>query len=128
MLRARQRAQVASDAQGFAVFRIVVQARSAAEAFGHFRTHFRILLGDVRRGTLIGERQQQAFDQVDQEYLLKKGEFRTFDLHNLYPFLNTTNRIAVTMTFAMESGSRNCQPSFMSWSYRYRGQLARNHR
>ena len=44
------------------------------------------------------------------------------------PLLKNKIRIAVTTTFAIDIGNRICQPNFMSWSYRYRGQLARNQR
>src|SRR5689334_6075890 len=47
MLRARQRAQVASDTQSLACIRIVVQPRRTAEPLGNFRSLLRILFGDV---------------------------------------------------------------------------------
>ena len=53
VLRTGQRAQVAGDAQRFTRYRIVVQARRAAESLGDLRPLLGILLGVIRRGTLI---------------------------------------------------------------------------
>ena len=53
----------------------------------------------------------------------------TSDLHLLFhPFTKykTTNAVAIRLKIA--SGNKNCQPIFISWSYRYRGHVQRNQR
>src|SRR5208282_5877503 len=68
ILRAGNRAQVAGDAQRLARFGMIVQAWRAPIAFRHRRPLQGILLRVSGVRTLIGKRQPQAFDQVDQKY------------------------------------------------------------
>jgi hypothetical protein len=67
IFRAGQRAQIARYAKRFAGFRIDIQARGAAIAFGYHWALERILLGVNIFWRLITEGDPHAFEKVDQE-------------------------------------------------------------
>ena len=72
ILRARERAEIAGDAQRFARLWIHVQARRAAIALGHHGTFERILLGINILGRLIPERQPHPLEQIHEEETAQK--------------------------------------------------------
>jgi hypothetical protein len=64
VFRARQRAQIAGNAERFARLRVHVQPRCAAIAFRHHRPFLGILLGCNVLGRLVAKGQHHAFHQV----------------------------------------------------------------
>src|SRR5208337_2965527 len=123
VFRTSQRAEVAGDAECLAGFRVVVQARGAPVAFRDHGALQRILFSAGGAGALVGKRQPQALNEVNQEDATNKIS----QSHRRYPpnpavgvpgecKLTKYRTNALTTTFPKPIGIIQRQPTFMSWS------------
>src|SRR5262249_8743576 len=121
-------AQQAGDAKLLPRLRVLPQPRHPAETWGELERLFRILHRDVR-AELVLEGDPHALEHFQQQDLLDE----VLELHD-HPRApgtqrpNRSTRAPVTTTLTMASGIIQYQPSFMSWSYRYRGKVPRSQR
>src|SRR5271167_3850784 len=101
---------------------MIVQPRRSPIALGHRRPLERILLRVRGVGALIGKRQPQTLDQINQEYPPEK----IFPIHRYLPSHATAvaawcdsqkyRATAVTIRFASAKGIIHRQPTSINWS------------